>query len=104
MRPRFLSLPIRHALEGVSWASLSVRWVPTENEKEDRGRQRQDKIDALWLPGEQPEARPPLHPLNGRRFPFERFYSRIGRRSKAHEPAGRFVPPRAQGWKYPAPD
>ncbi len=78
MTPRFLSLPIRHALEGMSWASLSVRWIPTRDEK----KQRRDEIDTLWLPGERPEARPPLHPLGGRHFPFERFYARIARRNR----------------------
>ena len=32
--PRFLSFPIRRSLEGVSWASLSVEWRPTEDQKQ----------------------------------------------------------------------
>ena len=72
---RFLSLPIRRSLEGVSWASLSVRWTPTEDQKQ----RRRQEMESLWLPGEREERRPGLHPLGGRRFPFERFYSRMSR-------------------------
>ncbi len=100
MPSRFLSLPIRHALEGVSWASLSVRWTPTEDQKQ----QRRDELEALWLPGERPEARPPLHPLGKRRFPFERFYSRVGRMDRTRRPAGCFAPRRRDGLKPPVPD
>lgn len=99
MRPRFLSLPIRHALEGASWASLSVRWIPTEDQQE----QRRDEIESLWLPGERPEVRPPLHPLGGKRFPFERFYSRLGRVNRTRRPAGCFAPRRRDGLTSPRP-
>ncbi len=69
----FLSFPIRRSLEGVSWASLSVRWTPTENQKQ----RRREAIESLWFLGARQEARPRLYPLDDRRFPFERFYARL---------------------------
>ena len=73
--PRCLSLPIRRSLDGVSWASLSVRWTPTKDQK----RRRREEIESLWLPLERRDVRPPLYPLGARRFPFERFYARMDR-------------------------
>ena len=85
--PRSLSLPIRRPLEGVSWASLSVRWVPTEEQK----RRRREEIETLWPPRERGESRPPLHPLGARRFPFERFYARMDRPNERTQPPCPFV-------------
>ena len=89
--PRFLSFPIRRSLEGVSWASLSVQWRPTEDQKQQlRNQQEHKEIETLWLPRERPERRPPLHPLGTRRFPFERLYARLGRTRIAPWPAERY--------------
>ena len=88
MNPKgFLSLPIRYSLDSVSWASLSVRWIPTKDQRE----RRREEIESLWLPRAGREARPPLHPLDGRLFPFERFYSRLDRADKTVWPVGRLA-------------
>ena len=106
--PRFLSLPIRHALEGVSWASLSVRWIPTEEQKQNckqkrNYKQKRDELKDLWLPGERLDERPPLHPLGGRRFPFERLYSRLRRARTTPWPAEHFAPRRSRVQSPPLP-
>ena len=100
--PRFLSFPIRRSLEGVSWASLSVEWRPTEDQKQQRReQQKRNELEALWLPHERPESRPPLHPLGCRRFPFERLYSRLGRARTAPKPAERFASRSRAGLQSP---
>ena len=106
--PRFLSFPIRRSLEGVSWASLSVEWRPTEDQKQQRReQQKRNELEALWLPHERPtksecpESRLPLHPLGCRRFPFERLYSRLGHARTAPRPAERFASRSRSGLQSP---
>ena len=67
---RFVSLPIRPALAGVAFASMSVQIVPTEQQKQQH-REAARRCELFNLPDR--EAPPLLHPLNGRRLPVERF-------------------------------
>ena len=101
--PRFLSFPIRRSLEGVSWASLSVQWRPTEDQKQQLRDQEREEIETLWLPRERPERRPPLHPLGNRRFPFERLYSRLGRARTTPWLAEHYAPRSRSGAQSPSP-
>ncbi len=84
---RFVSLPIRPALSGVAFASMSVQIVPTEQQKE-RCREAAKDRDLFNLP--EPEPLPLLHPVGGRRFPVERFYFWAGRASKGAWSGGNF--------------
>ena len=76
---RFVSLPIRPALSGVAFASMSVQIVPTEQQKEGY-RKAAEQLSLFNLPERDPP--PVLHPLGGRRLPVERFWFWAGRASK----------------------
>ena len=76
---RFVSLPIRPALSGVAFASMSVQIVPTAAHKELCRKELRD-CDLFNLPERDPP--PVLHPLGGRRLPVERFWFWAGRASK----------------------
>ena len=80
MNYKFVSLPVRPALDGVTWASLSVRMLPTEEQKQ---RRRLEAEQLALFDLSPPEKRPRLHPLDGRRFPIERLYFRLDRASKS---------------------
>ena len=67
MTDRFLSISVRPTLEGITWASMSVRCIPTDEEKE-----RRREMAQLSLFKERKEKRPRLHPLDSRPFPYER--------------------------------
>ena len=104
VNPEFLSLPIRRALQGMSWASLTIRWIPTEEQKQQR---RHEEIDPFWRrearpENTRPEKRLPLHPLGIRQFPFERFYSRLGRAERIQWRVGRCAPRGRHGMNSPS--
>ena len=80
MAHRFLSLPVRPALVGVSWASLSVRMLPNDELRRARIEEA-EQLSLFDLP--ERKQRPPLAPLGGRRFPVERFYFWSSRASKS---------------------
>ena len=96
MNHRFLSLPIRPALGGVAFASLSVQIIPTAAHKE-LCRQEIRDCDLFNLP--EPEPAPRLHPVGGRRFPVERFFFWAGRASKGAWSGGNFRAANTDGFK-----
>lgn len=96
MNHRYLSLPLRPALAGVRFASLSVQVIPTAAQKE-RCREAAKDRDLFNLPELEPL--PLLHPVGGRRFPVERFYFWAGRASKGPWASGNFHAANADAFK-----
>ena len=93
---RFVSLPIRPALSGVAFASMSVQIAPTEQQKQCY-RDAAEQSELFNLPDREPP--PLLHPLGGRRLPVERFWFWASRASKTGSRGVNFRAANTDGFK-----